>query len=425
MLSRLHEAGYASYLVGGGVRDALLDLSPKDFDVATDASPEQVKSLFRNARIIGRRFRLVHVVFGREIIEVATFRADHATGDGGEVSNGGRILRDNVFGTIEQDAFRRDFTINALYYNIADFSVVDFVGGLDDLESRTFRFIGDPIQRCEEDPVRVLRAARLSAKLDFDIEEDTLDAMTATAPLLVNMPPARLFEEVLKLFQGGYALKSFESLLSLDLVRYLFPGTDKRLRDEGSLDHDLLRAALVNTDNRIAEGKPVTPSYLLAFMLWGDIFEAALAAVADGHPPSDAIWKASDRVLPAQLQVTSIPKRFSGPMREIWSMQPMLEQYSGKRAVSIIENRRFRAAYDFLCLRAKFDFDLQDCAEWWTKVQEIPEDERLEYAEEKPCVSKYWGTAGSKKKRRSSANRKKRGRRKPRPQSGPPKSGNV
>ena len=407
-MQRLHDAGFASYLVGGGVRDALLGLSPKDFDVATNASPEEVKSLFpRNSRIIGRRFRLVHVLFGREMIEVATFRADHASGAGGEVADGGRIVRDNVFGSIEDDAFRRDFTVNALYYNIADDSIVDFVGAMADLEQRLFRLIGEPRQRCEEDPVRVLRAARLSAKLDFFIDEPTLDAMHEVAPELRSVPPARLFEEVLKLFQGGYALKSFERLRELDLLCYLFPATDARLKNQAENELEILHAALHNTDVRIAEGKPVTPYYLLAFMLWGDIFEIAQAAMKQGQSPSESLWQASDRVLPSQLRVTSIPKRFSGPMREIWLMQPQLELYVGKRALSLLESRRFRAAYDFLCLRARFDSDLQECADWWTEVQELDPEDQPDFCENKQSVRKYWGTEG----RNKTKGRKRRKRR--------------
>ena len=419
VLERLHGSGYASYLVGGGVRDALLDMQPKDFDVATDASPEEVRSLFRNSRIIGRRFRLVHVVFGRDIIEVATFRADHASGKGGETGSDGRILRDNVYGSIEEDALRRDFTVNALYFNIEDNTVVDFVGGLDDIEDRLFRLIGDPVQRCEEDPVRALRAARLSAKLQFDIEAATLQAMYDTAYMLENMPPARLFEEALKMFHGGYAFRAFHKLLDLDLFGYLFPQTNSRLRDEMASGDDsryetqFIEAALQNTDKRIKQDKPVNPAYLLAFMQWGAVYERAQELLKKGMPPGDAIWHAGEAVLPLQLRVTSIPKRLSGPMREIWSMQPRLEQLPGKRALSLLENRRFRAAYDFLCLRADFDESLQEAADWWTRVQEVDEETQLDMCEHKPVVTTHWGepgksTKGSKRKRRPRRGRSNR-----------------
>jgi len=262
VLDRLHESGHRACLVGGGVRDALVGLKPKDFDVATDASPEQVRSLFRNSRIIGRRFRLVHVVYGREIIEVATFRAAHNAGEGGETAASGRIVRDNVFGTIEEDAIRRDFSVNGLYWDVADGSVVDYVGGLDDVEARVFRLIGDPLVRCEEDPVRVLRAVRLAAKLDFSIEKSTLAAMQQVSPELGKTAPARLFDEVLKLFQGGYAEASFDAVRDHDLLRHLFPALQRRLHrlDEAAATEleSLLRAALVNTDRRVSQGKPIT-----------------------------------------------------------------------------------------------------------------------------------------------------------------------
>ncbi|MBT8426759.1 MAG: polynucleotide adenylyltransferase PcnB, partial [Erythrobacter sp.] len=244
VLDKLHEAGHSAYLVGGGVRDALVGLRPKDFDVATDASPETIRALFRNSRIIGRRFRLVHVVYGREIIEVATFRAAHSKGEGGEVGSAGRIVRDNVFGSIEEDACRRDFSVNALYYNLVDGTVVDYVGGLADLDAGVFRLIGDPVTRCEEDPVRVLRAVRLAAKLDFDIAEDTLAAMRQVRGELKSTPPPRLFEEVLKLFQGGYALRSFHSIREHELLHYLFPLLDERLKAGDEALETMLDAAL-------------------------------------------------------------------------------------------------------------------------------------------------------------------------------------
>jgi len=394
--------------VGGGVRDALIGHNPKDFDVATDASPEEVRGLFRNSRIIGRRFRLVHVVFGRDIIEVATFRADHSQGSGGETGKDGRILRDNVFGSIEEDARRRDFSVNALYYNIDDNTVVDFVGGMEDLQLGVFRLIGDPVQRCEEDPVRVLRAARLSAKLDFSLDSATLSAMQSTAPMLSSMPPARLFEEALKMFQGGYAVKSFEKLLALDLFQYLFPATALRLQqpelqtvhqNDSASEQEMISSALKNTDLRVQNGLPVTPSYLLAFLLWRGIYTNAKQRLAQGASPSDALWHAGEELLPVQQRITAIPRRFSAPMREIWSFQPKLEQYAGNRALGLMESRRFRAAYDFLCLRAQFDERLSECAAWWTEVQELNQDEQEEFVGEKPVVDAIWGERPKKKKR--------------------------
>lgn len=390
VLDKLHEAGHSAYLVGGGVRDALVGLKPKDFDVATDASPETIRALFRNSRIIGRRFRLVHVVFGREIIEVATFRAAHNKGEGGEIGAAGRIVRDNVFGTIEEDAYRRDFSVNALYYNIADGSVVDYVGGLEDLDTGVFKLIGDPKTRCEEDPVRVLRAVRLAAKLKFDIEPATLKAMQQTSAELRSTPPPRLFEEVLKLFQGGYALRSFHSVREHNLLTYLFPLLEKRLAVGDDKLVSMLDAALQNTDRRVAQGKPITPAYLLAFMLWPDVEERAREECENDMSINDALHAAADSVLATQLRIISIPRRFSGPMKEIWQMQPRLERLRGGRALKLIEDRRFRAAYDFLCLRASVDERLTESAAWWTKVQTLPEEERGEAASKRPTVESIW-----------------------------------
>lgn len=429
VLDKLHEAGHSAYLVGGGVRDALVGLKPKDFDIATDASPETIRSLFRNSRIIGRRFRLVHVVYGREIIEVATFRAAHSKGEGGEIGAAGRIVRDNVFGSIEEDAYRRDFSVNALYYNIADDSVVDFVGGLADLDAGVFRLIGDPLTRCAEDPVRVLRAVRLAAKLEFDIDAKTLKAMEKIAQELKSTPPARLFEEVLKLFQGGYALRSFHSIREHDLLRYLFPLLDKRLKAGAPELESMIDAALTNTDKRVAVGKPITPAYLLAFMLWPDVEEYALQDIRQGMPISDALHAAADSVLSTQLRIISIPRRFSGPMKEIWQMQPRLERLRGGRALKLMEDRRFRAAYDFLCLRSTVDDRLQSCATWWTKIQTLSEEDRPDSAASRPVANDIWslapgeefdgdgeddtpraaGPAASKKKRRRRRRRKPAG----------------
>jgi len=403
VLDKLHEAGHSAYLVGGGVRDALVGLKPKDFDVATDASPETIHALFRNSRIIGRRFRLVHVVFGREIIEVATFRAAHNKGEGGEIGAAGRIVRDNVFGSIEEDAIRRDFSVNALYYNIADGSVVDYVGGLKDLNDGVFTLIGDPKTRCEEDPVRVLRAVRLAAKLEFDIEPDTLNAMRETSAELRSTPPPRLFEEVLKLFQGGYAHRSFHSVREHDLLGYLFPLLNKRLQQGDEKLVSMLDAALKNTDRRVAQGKPITPYYLLAFMLWPDVEEAALQECENGLSINDALFAAADSVLATQLRIISIPRRFSGPMRELWQMQPRLERLRGARALKLMEDRRFRAAYDFLLLRSTIDERLVDSAKWWTKVQTLSEDERVEAAANRPTVDTIWPDKKHKGKRKGSA----------------------
>ncbi len=424
VLRKLDEAGHASYLVGGGVRDALVGLKPKDFDIATDASPETVRKLFRSSRIIGRRFRLVHVLFGREIIEVATFRAAHSKGEGGETVESGRIVRDNVFGSIEEDAYRRDFSVNALYYNIADGSVVDYVGGLDDLENQLFRLIGDPLTRCAEDPVRVLRAVRLAAKLEFGIEKKTLSAMRETSAELGLTSPARLFEEVLKLFQGGYAQRSFAAVREHNLLQYLFPLLNKRLNRGDEELETMLRAALENTDKRVAVGKPITPYYLLAFMLWRDVEERAKRDCNSGMPVQEALRLAGDEVIKDQLRVTSIPRRMSGPMREIWHMQPRLEASRGSRALRLMEDRRFRAAYDFLCLRASIDPRLEPSAKWWTDVQRLPEEQREKSVAGRPLAKGIWGDSqqaddqldnGPQREPRAASKKKRRRRRRRKP----------
>lgn len=377
VLYGLKDAGYQAHIVGGGVRDLLLELQPKDFDVATDAEPEQVKELFRNCRLIGRRFRLAHVHFGREIIEVATFRAllDPNADDG--KTEAGRVLRDNVYGSIEEDAIRRDFTINALYYNIRDFSIIDYTSGMQDLHDRMLRLIGDPQTRYREDPVRMLRAARFAAKLDFAIHPQTADPIPQLADLLADIPAARLFDEVLKLFHAGRALDTFEILRDLDLFRQLFPATGKVLDYE---DHafalELIRNALKNTDARIAEGKPVTPAFLYAVMLWIPTLERASFYEERNMNPIQALQAAGRDVLQDQSGQTSVPRRFSVTIQDIWSMQPRFSQRKGKRALRMLSHPKFRAAYDFLCLRGDSGEDLQEQCEWWTQIQEVPEGEQ-------------------------------------------------
>ena len=378
VLYRLHEAGYASYLVGGGVRDLLLGQVPKDFDIATDASPEQVKELFDNCRLIGRRFRLAHVVFGRDIIEVATFRAAHTEGDGGMVGDSGRIMRDNVYGgTLADDAIRRDFTINALYYNIADFSVVDYFGGVEDLAQRKIRLIGSAADRITEDPVRSLRAVRFAAKLDFKLDDDVSRAIADHSSSLADIPPARLFEEVLKLLQSGHGTQSFAQLRKHNLLQYLFPMTAERLRDNDEYLERLIAIALQNTDTRILNDQPVTPAFIYAVMLWSDIVEASDRYGAGGMPAVPAMYAAADEIIPRQLAATALPRRFSMPMREIWALQPSLYKTRGKRAMRLLGNPRFRAAYDFLCLRSDAGEDLSSFCRVWEKMQELPEGQEL------------------------------------------------
>lgn len=358
----------------------LLGREPKDFDVSTDAKPEDVRQLFRNCRLIGRRFRLAHVHFGREIIEVATFRALHA--DDAEESEdrvieNGRIIRDNVYGTIEEDAWRRDFTVNALYYNIADFSVVDYVGGMEDLRAGVLRLIGDAATRYHEDPVRMLRAVRFAVKLGFRIHPDTEAPIFELAPLLASISPARLYEEVLKLFLGGVAAQTFEALRHYRLFEQLFPVTEKVLaeRREGP-ELELVKRALVNTDTRIAEDKPVTPAFLYAALLWGPVKLRAAELQEGGMAEIPALQQASREVFEEQSQHAILPRRFSTQMREIWMLQPRLQRYAGKRAARMLEHPRFRAAYDFLVLRAAAGEPVGELADWWTRFQETDEQGR-------------------------------------------------
>lgn len=376
VLYRLHRSGYQAHLVGGGVRDLLLGRQPTDFDVATDATPEEIRSLFRNCRLIGRRFRLAHVVFGRDIIEVATFRANHRPDDDDddegvddvEVHDDGRILRDNVFGTIEEDAFRRDFTVNALYYDISHFAVLDYVDGLADLVGRRLRLIGDPAARYREDPVRMLRAARFAAKLSFEIDAGTAAPMGDLGVLLRDIPPSRLFDETLKLFQTGHAAQSLEHLRHHGLFQYLFPQSDAALDSGDELYVKLLRLALENTDRRIAEGKSVTPAFLYAVFLWPRVLTLAAEHADDGDSPAVAMQRAAARSIDEQQQFTSLPKRFAGPAREIWLLQGRLERYRGKRARKLLDHPRLRAGWDFLCLRRDAGEDLSEVCEWWAKA---------------------------------------------------------
>lgn len=385
VLYRLSQAGHQAFLVGGGVRDLLLGHEPKDFDIATDATPEQVRSVFRNCRLIGRRFRLAHVFFGSEIIEVATFRGAPAAQDtdpnsdaGDRLVENGIILRDNVYGTIAEDALRRDFTINALYYNIADFSLVDYAGGLDDIRDGRLRLIGgDAEARYREDPVRMLRAVRFACKLGFMIEPSCEAPLTHMAPLLSEVPAARLFEEILKLFHSGYALNAFEKLRHYGLFARLFPETDQILARQ---DHDFpitfVSRGLDNTDQRIAAGKSVAPQFLFAVLLWEPVRLRCQQLLDQGLAWPEAMALASHEVASRQQRRIAIPKRFGLPMREIWSLQPRLERRQGKRSMALIGHPRFRAAYDFLLLRAEAGEVDAEVAEWWTRFQDVDAAER-------------------------------------------------
>ncbi len=386
MLYRLRNSGYDAYLVGGCVRDLLLGREPKDFDVATNARPEQVREQFRNCRLIGRRFRLAHVHFGPEIVEVATFRGHHddAVEGGGEMRDG-MIVRDNVYGTLEEDAWRRDFTVNALYYNIEDFSVVDYTGGLDDLRAATLRPIGEARQRFREDPVRMLRAVRFAAKLGFQIESAAGAAILELNGLLEHVPPARLFDELQKLFMAGYAVQTFELLRRYGLFKGLFPLTDALLGSEpDSYPRSLLVRGLENTDRRVNDGKSVTPAFLFSVMLWDAVKARIKALLANGTAEHDAYLLAANEVMREQSEHVANPKRFATQSKEIWLLQHRLTERQGRRPLRILSHPRFRAAYDFLLLRVEAGEVTADIGEWWTRFQDANETDRGEMLEELP-----------------------------------------
>jgi len=370
VLYRLKNADYKAYLVGGAVRDILLGREPKDFDVVTDAEPEQIRELFRNCRLIGRRFRLAHVRFGAEIIEVSTFRAPHHVSDqdAGRVE-AGRIIRDNVYGDIDDDVWRRDFTVNALFYNIKDFSIVDYVGGVKDLEEGQLKLIGDPSQRYVEDPVRMLRAVRFSAKLSLNIHPEAEKPISQHADLLEGIPPARLFEEMLKLFMGGCALETFEKLRHYNLFKYLFPQTDQLLdTHEKDYPHAFIMQALKNTDQRLSEGNTVTPAFLIAAFLWEPMRTLADDHIANGLSEMEAVQLAGDTVISKQIGSLSMPRRFTHMARDIWSLQVRLKRIK-KRSFRVLMHPKFRAAYDFLLLRAEAGESLDELVDYWTQEQ--------------------------------------------------------
>ncbi|HEX2668794.1 MAG TPA: polynucleotide adenylyltransferase PcnB [Gammaproteobacteria bacterium] len=377
VLYRLKNAGYEAYLVGGGVRDLLLGREPKDFDIATSASPEQVEREFRNCRLIGRRFRLAHVRFGDEIIEVATFRASGAADTAGEEDEAdrahdggtGRILRDNIYGTVEEDAVRRDFSVNALYYDVRDFSVRDYVGGLPDLRDGVLRLIGDPEVRYREDPVRMLRAVRFAVKLGFKLHSGTERPIGRLSGLLADVPPARMFEEILKLFMYGFGEQAFEALRHHGLFEQLFPRTEEALAvEEQGFPRVFIAKALASTDSRVQQDLPVTPAFLFAALLWEPVRQIAAQLEAEGLHPSEALRRASAEVVDEQVQRVALPRRFSTPMIEIFTLQPRFTQRQGKRPQRLMEHPRFRAAYDFMVLRAQSGEADPELAEWWTQL---------------------------------------------------------
>lgn len=378
VLYRLREGGFAAYLVGGAVRDLLVGGHPKDFDVATDATPEQVKQLFKNCRLIGRRFRLAHVVYGREIIEVATFRANSDDGTGDRELEDGRLVRDNVYGSIEDDAVRRDFTVNALYYAIEDFAVCDFVGGFADVQQRVLRLIGDPETRYREDPVRILRAIRLSAKLEFHIDPAAADPIPRLAPLLGAAPPARLFDECMKLFMSGHGERSFLSLEAHGVLPELFPEAAHAIASGGASTRAMVLAALASTDLRVREDRPVTPAFLLAALLWPAYARELAALLGKGLDPAVAQQRASDRVTLHQAQRIALPRRFSVAMEEIWLLQPRFALRQRKRVFRLLAHPRFRAAFDFLELRAIQTPALAEDVAFWQEAQVLNPEQLAE-----------------------------------------------
>ncbi|HDZ3713873.1 TPA: polynucleotide adenylyltransferase PcnB [Vibrio vulnificus] len=408
VLYRLHGAGFDAFLVGGGVRDLLLGQSPKDFDIATNATPEQLKQLFRNCRLIGRRFRLAHIMFGREIIEVATFRGHHqdANSQISQQSKEGMLLRDNVYGTIDEDAERRDFTINAMYYNIADYSIHDYAGGVEDLEDRLVRLIGDPETRYREDPVRMLRAIRFAAKLDFDIEEDTAAPIEEMAHLLRDIPAARLYEESLKLLQSGHGLETYHLMREYNLFQQMFPAISAYFTvDYSSKAEQMLDLVLDSTDIRVEEGKRINPAYMFAAMLWYPLLELA-DKLMDSHNLChyDAVMEASNLILDEQVRSIAIPRRHTATIREIWQLQLRLPRRNGKRAFRLMELNKFRAGFDFLEMRGEIEGgETATLAKWWGTFQNAGREMRL------AMVNDLEGPAGSSKsgRKRRSFNKKK------------------
>ncbi len=409
VIRRLNDEGFEAYLVGGGVRDLLLGGQPKDFDIATDATPEQVRHAFRNSRIIGRRFRIVHVRFGREIIEVTTFRGNHSAPANNPQRNkhsaqteSGMLTRDNVYGSIDDDAARRDLTINALYYSSRDFCVYDFVGGIEDLNNKLIRIIGDPETRYREDPVRMLRVVRFAAKLDFDIEKHSEEPLKRLATLLCDIPAARMFDEVIKLFMSGQGLHTYALMQRYGLFSPLFPATQKMLNQREPAAEEIIKQGLINTDIRIADGKPVTPAFIYAVILWPVVKHLHKEIMDSGTPEIAALHQAAERVLHKQQQTVAIPKRFSLPMRDIWELQCRLTRRSGKRPEQLLEHRYFRAGFDFLLLREQAGEIEAGLGQWWLAFQEAHVDTRGAMLSQVP--------AGDKPR----APRRRRGPRKPR-----------
>ncbi len=383
VLYRLNKAGFEAYLVGGGVRDLLLDKAPKDFDIATNATPEQIRRLFRNCRLVGRRFRLAHILFGHDIIEVATFRGHHDTPKSQKFSSqssDGMLLRDNVYGTINQDAERRDFTINAMYYNIADFSVRDYAGGIHDLHDGIIRLIGDPETRYREDPVRMLRAIRFAVKLEMDISEDTASPIPELAHLLKEIPAARLFEESLKLLQSGHGLETYYLLRDFELFAPLFPILAEHFTEEqNSKCERMMVQVLLSTDNRVAADQRINPAFMFAAMLWYPLeTRAEEISIESGLSYNDAFMVAANDILDEQVKSIAIPKRFTAVIRDVWQLQMRMTKRTGNRAYKMLEQAKFRAAFDFLEMRGEVEGgQLKELALWWNEFQRADREKQF------------------------------------------------
>ncbi|MDZ7923249.1 MAG: polynucleotide adenylyltransferase PcnB [Marinagarivorans sp.] len=421
--AELQKANFEAYIVGGGIRDSLLNAKPKDFDVATSATPEQVRRVFRSSRIIGRRFKIVHVRFGHEIIEVTTFRGSHQDGESRDAvqSEEGLLLRDNVYGDMKSDAIRRDFTVNALYYDPIKCQIYDFTNGLDDIKSRTLRIIGDANERYKEDPVRMLRAARFAAKLAFKLDPATENPIYAQAQLLEHIPSARLFEEVLKLFLGGYATATFASLEHFKLLEHILPGVAP-LVDASDFNRQLVDLVCINTDKRIRQEKRVTPAFIFAALLWLPLQKEIKRLIASGTKPREALNHAMTNVISQQLARTAIPKRFTLPMRDMWYLQNGLEQCQPKYLQSIVQHEKFRAAYDFLLLREDAGENHNGAGQFWTEYQFADEanQERMatelgqrNHAASHPSASAHDKPTGNSGDAASPAHKPRRRRRKP------------
>ena len=424
----LQDAGYEAYVVGGAVRDLLLGLRPKDFDVATDATPEEVKALFRRAFIIGRRFRIVHVVYGRgrehEVIEVSTFRAhlDNRAAEqvkGNErtskselagmkhaVDSSGRVLRDNVWGPQDEDATRRDFTVNAMYYDPESQYLVDYHGGMQDSNKKVLRMIGDPVARYREDPVRIIRAVRFAAKLSqlgFKLETKTAKPLAAMLGLLADVPQSRLFDEMLKLLQTGHALASIEQLQKLGLQKGIYPLLDVVVE---RADSPFVKAALIDTDRRVGEGKPVAPSFLLACVLWADVKLGWDQRLANRVPPFPALQESIDEVFEARIGDVSGRGKLAADMREIWMMQPRFDKRIGSTAFSLVEQARFRAGFDFLRLRAEVSEVELALADWWQEFSMADDAAREDLIQLAKSEKSTTPTSGAVKSRRAPRRKK-------------------